>query len=563
MRNMILKRGLVLIALFLIIAASFASFASGCTIKNSDSTFDTETCASIENIFGFKYGSEKGFLYNPLINDNSNHKDFSQFDYGLIEPIWIANQSYQEWYKSIEVYEDYIYVAGYGFNAVNETYYGIIGKYDLNNGNQIWMKNWFANQPDTLIYCLDVYNDGIYITGASCDFRAITGYVDSFICKFDLDGNQIWSKCLNESLWNFGYSIIGHNDFIYVCGHEGYESSLFKYDINGNFIWKKTYEIPGTNFGEFIDFEIYGGYIYVDGQTDSDDDTRQDLLIAKIDCDGELQWYKEWGGKGPQLGGMMHIGDNGFIYIAGISAKDYIYISDIIWKIDLNGNIKWEASTYLKSTLVDVAYWNGDVYGIGDDRTFYRDALLANFDAQGKLIWYLTYKSDDWGSYADAFTMDEYDDYFYLVGSNMGAGYIMKYDVTKNSDNNKPNTPSKPSGPQFGITGKMYFYSSAATDPDDDLLSYCFSCGPGHNCKTHFESSGQTMEGVFIWTFGGIYSICVRSRDEYGFVSDWSESLIVFIIGPGDKMVHNTLFVGLLDRFPNAFPILRYIYRLY
>jgi hypothetical protein len=505
----------------------------------------------IENIYGFNHDFDGCFLYNNITLDNPNQENFLQDRYGMIYPIWIANQKYRDWYKGIEVYEDYIYVTGYSYVEQNETYHGIIGKYDINDGSQIWMKNWYGNQPKTEMYSIDVYKDEIYITGVSHCLGAIGGYADAFINKFDLDGNLLWSNIFNETLSNLFYSIKLHDDFIYVCGREMGISCLSKYDSHGNLIWSKTYEIPGTISGEFIDLEIYNGYIYVDGQIDTEDNTRQDLLVAKIDLNGELQWWKELGGVGPQLGGMMHISDNGFIYIAGISGKDYSYVSDIIWKFDLDGNLKWEASTSLNSRFVDVVFWNGNVYGIGDDRTGYNNGLLAKFDDQGILIWYLTYKSEDHGSYADIFTVDVYEDYFYLVGSNMGAGFIMKYEIPLFPDNNKPNTPSKPSGSKFGRTGIMYTYFSVATDPDDDLLGYCFSWGDGSVFKMEWGNSGQTMDCVNVWMKGGIYIVHVRARDENGFVSSWSKPLVVTIVPKSrDKVVQNSFLMRFLEQFP-------------
>lgn len=275
------------------------------------------------------------------------------------------------------------------------------------------------------------------------------------------------------------------------------------------------------------------------------------MLVAKIDLDGELQWHLESAEEGPQLGGMIHIGSDGFIYIAGISGKEYSFASDIIWKIDFDGNIKWEASTSHDFVFADVVLWNGNVYGIGEDRTEYREAVFVQFDYQGKLIWYLTYKSEDWGSYAGGFTMDVYDDYFYLVGSNMVAGFIMKYEIPLNPDNNKPNTPSKPSGPQLGKIGQIYSYTSVATDPDDDHLSYVFSCGNGEDSKTLWEDSGQITEGAFLWMSGGVYRVRARARDEHGFVSSWSKPLVVTIVPKSrDRMVQNSLLMRFLEHFP-------------
>jgi len=537
--------------ILLLIGISIIPSISGNIKINKDSTIEKETCEVIENLYGFKYDRNRYCINKILSKDNPSQVNILQDRYGMIEPVWIANQSYQEWYRAIEVYEDYIYTAGYSYNPENETYHGIIGKYDLNDGSQIWMRNLFGNLPSTEIYSIDVYKDEIYVTGVSHCLRTIGGYVDALICKFDLDGNFLWSKIFDDTYWNFAYSIKLHNDFIYTCGHKDGTSCLSKYDIDGNRIWIKTYNIPGTNMGEFIDLEIYNNYIYTDGQTDSEDNNRQDLLLAKIDLNGELQWYKEWNDEGPQLGGMIHIYDNGFIYVAGISGKDYSYASDIIWKIDLDGHIKWEASTSLNSAFADAILWNGNVYGIGEDRTIYREAILAKFNNQGKLIWYLTYKSEDFGSYAGGFTMDVYEDYFYLIGSNMAVGFIMKYEIPLNPDNNKPNTPSKPSGPQLGKIGQIYSYTSVATDPDDDHLSYVFSCGNGEDSKTLWEDSGQITEGAFLWMSGGVYRVRARARDEHGFVSSWSKPLVVTIVPKSrDRMVQNSLLMRFLEQFP-------------
>jgi len=480
----------------------------------------------------------------------------------MIDPIWIANQSYQEWYKSIEIYEDYIYAAGYSYNNENETYSAIIGKYDLNAGSQIWMRNWSTHHPDTLTRSIDVYDDAIYIVGETGKMGFIITWIDAFICKFDLDGNLIWSKIVNESKFDHISSVKGYDNYLYLCGdiccNKGSDSWILKYDTNGNKIWGKTYSIPFTSYSHLYDLEIYNGYIYAEGQSKKDK-TGQDLFVVKVSLDGELIWNRDWGGEGAQLGALMDMGDDGFIYIAGYGSKEGIHINDFIWKFDINGNLKWVATTSLTSGLIDVVFWNGDVYGIGEDRTFYRDTLLAKFDDQGNLIWYLTYKSEDPGSYADGFTMDEYEDYFYLVGSNMGAGFIMKYDVTLYSDNNKPDTPSKPSGETNGVVNQLYTYSSATADPDGDLISYSFSWDDGNQTIVEWFNSGETISASYSWSERGKYKVRVRARDECGFVSAWSEPLEVTM--PRNRAI-NKPFLNFLESHLNLFPIMRYLLRL-
>ena len=61
-----------------------------------------------------------------------------------------------------------------------------------------------------------------------------------------------------------------------------------------------------------------------------------------------------------------------------------------------------------------MVYWNGNIYGIGVDRTSNKEALLVKVDDQGNLIWYLTYRRNEPHSYAQGNSIDEYED-FYVI----------------------------------------------------------------------------------------------------------------------------------------------------
>ena len=70
MSNILLKKGFVLIILFLFIITGFNSYALGYSVKNMDSTFKEVKCEGIENIFGFKFDCNHYFSYIGLIKDN-------------------------------------------------------------------------------------------------------------------------------------------------------------------------------------------------------------------------------------------------------------------------------------------------------------------------------------------------------------------------------------------------------------------------------------------------------------------------------------------------------------
>ena len=61
------------------------------------------------------------------------------------------------------------------------------------------------------------------------------------------------------------------------------------------------------------------------------------------------------------------------------------------------------------------------------------------------------------------------------------------------------------------------------------------------------------------WEDKDTYTIAVKARDSVGEESDWAELEVTM---PVNKPVQYPFIQWLLERFPNAFPILRQIFRL-
>jgi hypothetical protein len=323
--------------------------------------------------------------------------------------------------------------------------------------------------------------------------------------------------------------------------------------MNGDKIWGKTYKIQGTWLNRLYALEIYDDYIYTEGQTDSSDNTHQDVLVVKFSLDGNLIWNREWGGTGPQLGAGMDV-ENGYIYVCGYGRSAGVIESPsygILLKYNTEGNLQWEYTTNTESLLFDVKIFNESVYTSGKIWGLYPynrnwDAFLQKHDdTDGKLIWYLTYGEED--SNDAGRLIETYNNSFYLCGYIGIWDYILNYDVNYFSENNKPETPSKPSGPTNGLLGVEYDYNSNATDSDGDLLSYCFSWGDENVTLTNWINSGETVTTSYSWNRRGIYNIRVRARDECGFISEWSNPLEVTM--PRNKINQNNLFLQFIERF--------------
>ncbi|UCD13586.1 MAG: hypothetical protein JSW60_08525, partial [Thermoplasmatales archaeon] len=550
MQKPLIKKGIAVAVIVLLIGISVIPIISGSIETINKVVYEDVSYDRIEDMYGLKYDERGYIINNQLVRKDANLVNIKSNGPGEINPMWI-NLNYDYLLRYIEIYEDHIYAACWNWDVEEEKYYMTICKYESSDGSLIWMKNWSSpNHPDTVAHSLNVYNDAIYVVGFVGPFQGIIWWMDSYIRKYDLDGNLLWSRIINETTFDKIHDVKVYDNYLYLCGAKDRTSWILKYDTNGNKIWGKTHKILGTWLSDFYDLEIYNDNIYAGGQTNSHDNTRQDVFVAKVSLDGKLIWKREWGGIGSQIGHMIDVyNDN--IYVCGSGAEYPMPFRDLLLKYNLDGELQWYTTSLCPpSGFHDVIAYNGSIYTGGE---FYRfeydwDAVLYKFDEDSKLIWYLTYGPYD---YYDIDCLEIYEDYIYIGGyGGGGGGFLMKYDLTLFSDNNKPDTPAKPSGPTSGIPGEEYTYSTNTTDSDGDLLSYDFLWGVWNVTTVEWFDSGETVSASHSWDERGKYNIKVRSRDECGFVSDWSEPLEVTMPKNKASNFNLNLLGWLFERFP-------------
>jgi len=127
--------------------------------------------------------------------------------------------------------------------------------------------------------------------------------------------------------------------------------------------------------------------------------------------------------------------------------------------------------------------------------------------------------------------------------------------------NYPPNTPSTPSGPPSGEVGIEYTYNASTTDSDGDDVYYLFDWGDYTNSGwVGPYNSGENGNASHAWTIRGTYQIKVKAKDSKGAENGvWSDPLAVTM--PKNKAFNFNfdLLEWLFERFPYAFPILRYL----
>ena len=92
-------------------------------------------------------------------------------------------------------------------------------------------------------------------------------------------------------------------------------------------------------------------------------------------------------------------------------------------------------------------------------------------------------------------------------------------------ENQPPNTPSSPSGPDTGTPGASYNFSATTTDPDGDQVAFKFSWGDGTESGwTSFVDSASSASMSHSWSGQGTYAVRAKAKDVNGAESDWSSS---------------------------------------
>ncbi len=111
-------------------------------------------------------------------------------------------------------------------------------------------------------------------------------------------------------------------------------------------------------------------------------------------------------------------------------------------------------------------------------------------------------------------------------------------------------------GPTNGDAGTVYDYSFITTDPEGDDVLYTIDWGDGTEETIGPYESGEEAIASHTWSSAATFTIGAKAEDSYGEESEWNYLEVTM---PRGKLTTNKLFMRLLELFPNAFPILRYI----
>lgn len=286
-----------------------------------------------------------------------------------------------------------------------------VAKYD-SSGKQLWGRQIGANQTkgeSNTGFGLDVDDAGnVYFSGLAIkentDLETFNfgAQDDSWITKFDSNGNQQWFNEIGGPFFDESYSLATDKDGnSYIVGWtQGlveesdpsrqllkYDVWIAKYDTAGEQQWVNQLGSvdQGLEFAWATDTDSEGN-IYVTGWTTGDLGTKDkkfensdsyDIFLAKFNPDGTQDYVKQFGSKG----------------------DDGTYLSDMV--IDSEDNV------FL------TGYTNGKLGKGPTDKDF--NSWVARFDTEGENIWTRQIGSKNNIDYATGLAVDD-SDKLYVTG---------------------------------------------------------------------------------------------------------------------------------------------------
>ncbi len=255
----------------------------------------------------------------------------------------------------------------------------------------------FGEASDDNAYDLVLEETGnIVIAGVSNSFTTTkSGYLN----KVDTVGKLVWSKVFSAEQnvifrvvkqARTGGFIIAGNTNAFGAGRK--DALLVKTDVDGNLEWSKTYGGEFHDYGFDVESTLDGGYILV-GETNSFGVSGSDVLLVKVDPNGDVEWSKAYGGANVEFSsGIIELLD-GYVFSSETNTHGAGSWDVALTKIDKNGDVLWYSvfggakDDFCYS--IDVDTRNLDVYMTGSSSSFGmggRDMYVFQVNKKGDLV---------------------------------------------------------------------------------------------------------------------------------------------------------------------------------
>ncbi|MEP7169376.1 MAG: T9SS type A sorting domain-containing protein, partial [Bacteroidota bacterium] len=226
-------------------------------------------------------------------------------------------------------------------------------------------------------------SDSLHIGNHTLVNTVFTGYMDTFIAKYDSSGNCIWATSFGGDDDEFGGGIVtdADNNLFLTGGSWSYQVHfgsytfnnsgpprmyIIKYDTAGTFHWVSSYSDGGNSGGAnihrdlndnlYVTGSFHGQYIIFGNDTLNNPGWNQEIFILKCDTAGNIKWAKSAHGNGQDDIGATLLDANSNLVVSGVFYSDSIIFENTVLinsdtinnlgdiflaKYDTSGNVLW------------------------------------------------------------------------------------------------------------------------------------------------------------------------------------------------------------------------------
>jgi hypothetical protein len=279
-----------------------------------------------------------------------------------------------------------IYVAGDTQGALSSAApagpHAFIRKYDL-NGVAIWTREFGSGRREEVL-AVAAAAGGVYAAGDTT--VAAPPFDDGFVAAFDAKGGPRWSWAIGTGSEDRASAIAVHASGVYVAGATqgalpgqasvgDSDNFLRKYDLDGNELWTRQFGTPESD--EIVSMALSDTGLYLAGTTTGTTTGQPaggaiDAVVAKYDFNGQPVWTRQFGTSGYDDALGIAVSAQG-VYVAGnttgtlpgqVNAGDY---DALVRKYDLGGRVLWtkQFGSAAHDEVLGVAADASGVYAVG------------------------------------------------------------------------------------------------------------------------------------------------------------------------------------------------------
>lgn len=486
----------------LIVKTPFGDIEQGKPYTYQDNPIQSEFILNKDNSISFKvaeYDPVKPLIIDPPTRIWGTYYHGNNYESAYS----VAVDSYDNVYMAGEAFaSSMIATAGSHQSSLGGYRDGFLVKFN-GDGERQWATYYGGPDYDHFNSIVIDGSDNIYGAGQTSSSSAIAtagshqstygGSTDCFIVKFNTSGVRQWGTYYGGSNWDYnGVVDVDPDGYIYLAGttsstnaiatagsHQssfagGYSDGfLAKFNGSGVRQWGTYYGVSGSNTWSVPGHDSFhgihidqSGSIYVGGYTYSTSGMvtpgahqtslagEMDVVLAKFNSTGVLQWATYYGGTGGEFLGYISSDAAGYVYISGgttssnnistAGSHQYTFggVQDaFLVKFNSSGTRQW--GTYYGGSNGDGASGiyidpNDNVYIYGGTTssaniatvdafkteisgTWEGDAFLALFNTSGTRQWGTYYGGSQEDQFNDMHS-DSYGD-FYLCGSTTSSSY--------------------------------------------------------------------------------------------------------------------------------------------